>query len=300
MLAAKKVIWTAKNAFGKKQKRVNRSTAGDLFIFFLMSVTAILMSFPLVFTAVNSLKPLDELFIWPPRFYVLRPTLQNFTDLFSVMGKSFVPFSRYLFNSIFVSLTGTAGHVLLASIAAYPLAKHKFPGRKIIFSMIILTLMFPAQVLGISRFVIVAKAGLINTYGALIFPAIAGTLGLFLMKQFMEQMPDSILESARIDGAREMLIFFKIIMPNVKPAWLTLFLIAFKDMWNDAVSPQLYIFNEAYKTLPVALQYVQGGGFARFGAGSAATLILILPPILFFVITQSKIIETMRSSGIKE
>jgi putative chitobiose transport system permease protein len=286
---------------GKKAKTY-RSAWGNILITAMLSLTAIFMALPLVYTVSVAFKPIDELFLFPPRFFVMRPTLKNFNDLFLVMGNSFVPFTRYLFNSFTVTILGTASYVVVASMAAYPLAKHKFPGSRFIFSLIVLSLMFSAYVTGIPRFMILSKLGWLNSYAALIVPGLAGTLGLYLMKQFMEQIPDSLIESARIDGARERKILWLVIMPNVKPAWLTLTLLTFKDLWGDTYSPALYIHHESLKTLPLALSYFNAltAGIARAGAAAAAGLLVLLPPILIFILTQSNVIETMKSSGMKE
>lgn len=285
-----------------KNVKAYRSTWGNILITFFLALTAIFMALPLVYTVSVAFKPIDELFMFPPRFFVIRPTMKNFNDLFLVMGNSFVPFTRYLFNSLTITIFGTAAYVIVASMAAYPLSKHKFPGSKFLFNLIIFSLMFSAYVTGIPRFMILSKLGWLNSYAALIVPGLASTLGLYLMKQFMEQIPDSLIESARMDGAREIRILWQIVMPNVKPAWLTLTLLTFKDLWGDTNSPALYVHNEALKTLPLALSYFNAltAGIARAGAAAAAGLLMLTPPILIFIITQSNVIETMKSSGMKE
>lgn len=278
---------------------LNRSLWGNIIVIIVLSLVAVFMALPLLYSIMNAFKPLDELFLFPPRFFVLRPTLKNFKDLFYLMSNSFVPFSRYIFNSVFISILGTAGHVLIASMAAYPLAKHKFPGSRFLFNLVIFSLMFSGYVTNIPRFIILSNLRLLDTYWALILPYIGATLGLFLMKQFMEQIPDSLIESARIDGANELRIWWYIIMPNVKPAWLTLILFAFRDIWNDAYTPSLYIHNEALKPFSLALSYVQQGGFVRAGATAAAAVLMMMPSIIVFILTQSNVMETMKSAGIK-
>ncbi|MGE5558423.1 MAG: carbohydrate ABC transporter permease [Bacillota bacterium] len=279
--------------------RFYRSKWGTASIIILLVLLAMFMALPLIYTVVTAFKPIDELFLFPPRFYVMRPTLKNFNDLFSAMGQSFVPFTRYLFNSIFVSIVGTIGHVVFASMAAYPLAKHRFPGHKWMFNLIIIALMFNPYVMGIPRFIVLSKLGWLDDYKSIIFPLMAGALGLYLMRQFMIQIPDSYIESARIDGASESKILWSIVMPMVKPAWLTLILLAFRDFWQDG-SAGLYIHYEAMKTLPLTIGYVTTGGIMRAGAAAAAGLLTMLPPILIFILTQSNVIETMKSSGITE
>lgn len=265
-----------------------------------MAVIAVFMALPLVYTVTTAFKPLGELFQYPPRFFVQQPTLKNFKDLFGAMSSSYIPFSRYLFNSLLVSILGTTGHVIIAAMAAYAFAKHKFPGSKLFFNMVVFSLMFSGYVTGVPRFIIMSKTHILDSYAALILPMMAGSLGLYLLKQFMEQMlMDETLESARIDGASEFKILWRIVMPNVKPGWLTLILLSFKDSWGDIGSPSLYIQTEGLKTLPLAMSYVQAGGIARMGAGAANALLIMLPPILIFVLTQSNVIETMKSSGMK-
>lgn len=282
------------------KRKINRSLWGNIIVIIVLTVVAIFMALPLVYSIMNAFKPLDELFLFPPRLFVRRPTLKNFSDLFYLMSTSFVPFSRYLFNSIFISFLSTFGHVMIASMAAYPLAKHKFPGSKFLFNLVVFSLMFSGYVTNIPRFIIMAKLRLLDTYFSLILPYIGATLGLFLMKQFMEQIPDSYIESARIDGANEFKIWWHVVMPNVKPAWLTLILFAFRDTWNDTYTPALYLHNEAMKPFSLALTYIQQGGFVRAGAAAAAAVLMMLPSLVIFILTQSNVVETMKSAGIKE
>ncbi|MEZ0536506.1 carbohydrate ABC transporter permease [Caldicellulosiruptoraceae bacterium PP1] len=277
-----------------------RSTWGNIFITVILALIAVFMALPLLYAILTAFKPLDELFIYPPRFFVRRPTLKNFTDLFYLMSNSFVPFSRYLFNSIFVTVVGTFSYVVIASMAAYPLAKFRFPGSRTMDQLIILSLMFSGYVTNIPKFIVLSKLHLLNSYFALLLPMLSGTFGLFLMRQFMVQIPDSYIESARIDGASDLRIWWHVVMPNVKPAWLTLTLFAFRDFWNDTNSPALYIHDEALKTFPLALSYVNSGGIARAGAAAAAALIMMLPSLIIFIVTQSNVVETMKSAGIKE
>ena len=279
-------------------KKLNRSTGGNVVLFLVLLVGGAFMALPLVYAVVQSIKPMEELFIFPPRFTVRRPTLDNFRMLISVASNLWVPIERYLFNSVFVSLVGTVGHVLLASMAAYPLAKHKFPGSKILFNVIVLSLLFSNQVTYLPQYIVMARAGLIDSYWSIILPSFAMTLGLYLMKQFMEQIPDTVLEAARIDGASETRICFQIVMPQVRPAWLTLIIFAFQSIWNQ--TGLSFIFSEEYKLLPTILRQISAGGIARAGVSSAATMLLIIPPILTFLITQSSVIETMAHSGMKD
>jgi len=281
-----------------KRRRANRSVGGDVCNIILLAFFGAFMALPMVFAIGNAFKPLDEFFIFPPRFFVINPTLDNFTDLFILMAQSWVPFSRYIFNTVFITSIGTAGHVIIASMAAFVLEKHNFPGRNVLFSIVILALMFSAAVTAIPNFLTMSALGWIDTHLALIIPAFAAPIGLFLMKQFMVTIPDSLLESARIDGASEIKIFWVIAMPTVKPGWLTLIIFSFQGLWG--ATGGTFIFSEELKTLPFALSQILAGGIARAGVGAAVMLIMMIVPITMFIATQSNIIQTMSTSGIKE
>lgn len=276
--------------------RLSRSTGGDLFIFVFLAIGAAFMALPLVFTISNAFKPLNELFLFPPQFLVRNPTMDNFYDLIVLMSQSWVPISRYLFNSLFIVIAGMLGNVVAASLAAYVLAKHDFPGRKVINEVIVLSLMFAPAVVAIPNYLTMAWLGWVNTYAAVIVPHWASTLGLYLMRNFIEAMvPDSLLEAARIDGASELRIFSQIVMPMVKPAWLTLIILVFQQLWG--ATGDMFIYSEELKTLPYALNQVAQGGIARQGVAAAITLVMMSIPIIVFVINQSQIVETMGTSG---
>lgn len=278
---------------------LNRSAGGDAGISFFLILMGAFMFLPMLYVIMQSLKPLDELWMFPPRFYVTNPTLENFSDLFSLMNTSWVPFSRYIFNTVLITAAGTFGNLILASMAAYALAKLKFPGRNWMFQIIVLSLMFHQTVNQVTHFIILTTMRMVDTYWAIIIPALATTMGLYLMKQFMESsVSDAVLESARLDGASEFKTFLVIAMPMVKPAWLTLIIESFKGLWNTGAS--VYIQSEQLKTFNYAIQQIVSGGVARAGAGAAATVVMMIVPITVFVVTQSSIIETMGSSGMKD
>ena len=284
----------------RKHKVVlNRSVGGDLGITIMLTLLGAFMFLPMLYVVMQSLKPLDELWMFPPRFIVMNPTLNNFSDLFVLMNTSWVPFSRYIFNTVLVSVAGTAGNLLFASMCAYSLAKIKFPGRKWIFKTIRTSLMFHETVTAVTRFTIMSVLLLIDTPLALIIPAWGSTLGLYLMKQFMEtNVNDSVLESSRLDGATEWKTFWVIAMPMVKPAWLTLIIYCFQGLWNAGSS--IYIHSEQFKSFNYAIGQITAGGIKRAGASAAAQVIMMMVPIAVFVISQSNIIETMGSSGMKD
>ena len=209
------------------------------------------------------------------------------------MGKTgVVTFSRYLFNTVFITVVGTAGHLIIASMGAFVLAKYEFPGGKTFFKIVTVAMMFNGMVTAIPNYLIINKLGWIDTYWSIIIPAFAAPMG------FMEGLPTSLIEAAKIDGANEWTVFSKIVMPNVKPAWMTLIIFSVQGLWNNRAST--YIYSEERKTLVYALQQIQSGGIARTGQGAAVLVVVMIVPILIFVFSESQILETMASSGLKD
>lgn len=281
-----------------KRRKPNRSIVGDLALYLFLALVAFIMFFPIIFAVSNALKPLDELFRFPPKILAQNPTLDNFSDLFVTMGKSWVTFSRYLFNTVFITGVGTAGHLIVASMAAFVLSKYDFPGGQTFFKLVTIAMMFTGYVTAIPNYLIINKLGWVDTYWAIIIPAFASPMGLFLMKQFMEGLPMSLIEAAKIDGASEWRVFSGIVMPNVKPAWMTLIIFSVQGLWNNRAST--FIYSEAKKTLVFAMQQIQGGGIARTGQGAAVLVVLMIVPIAIFIFSESQILETMASSGLKD
>ena len=281
-----------------KNKKPNRSTAGNIFIYSILFLVACAMAFPLVFAICSALKPLDELFRFPPTLFPRQPTLDNFSDLLVTMGQSWIPFSRYITNTVFITLVGTVGNVIIASLAAYVLAKYDFPLGKKFFSLVVTALMFNGYVTAIPNYLLMSRINIVDTYWAILLPALAAPMGMFLMKQFMEGIPMALIESAQIDGAKELRIFWQIVMPNVKPAWLTMIIFSVQGLWNSKASTVIY--SEAKKTLVYALQQIQAGGIARTGQAAAVTVVVMIVPIITFVLSQSQILETMATSGLKD
>lgn len=281
------------------KNRLSRSFTGDLILFIILLAAALFMAIPMVFAISASLKAPNEFWVFPPRLFPRSPTVKSYQDLFTLMNDSWVPFSRYIFNTFFITIVGTGGHVILASMCAFPLAKFRFPGTRLFFNTVVFSLMFSGSVTAIPNYLIMSKLGLIDSYWALILPAFGSSLGLFLMKQFMEQnIPDSLLEAATIDGARAGTIFFKIVMPLVKPAWLTLIIFSVQSLWGIGNTPLIY--SEELKTLSYAFSQIQSAGIARAGVGAAIGVIMMIVPVTVFVITQSNIVETMATSGMKD
>ena len=289
----------AKLRIKKHNHALNRSLGGDIAINTILLLFGAFMFLPMLYAIMQSLKPLDELWYFPPRFYVVNPTMKNYGDLFRLMSTSWVPFSRYIFNTVFISVAGTFGNLILSSLAAYALKKVKFPGRNGMFQIITLSLMFNATVTSITNFLTMSIFGWVDTYLAVLIPAFCTTLGLYLMGQFMESaIEDSVIESARLDGAGEFRTYWHIAMPMVKPAWLTLIIFSFQGLWNMGAS--IYIQSEELKTFSYAIGQIIQGGIARAGAGAASTVIMMVVPVGVFLVSPSNIIETMASSCMKD
>ncbi len=283
---------------GKSGVKLSRSLGGTVAITLFLLVIGVFMALPIVYSLVQSVKPLEEIFAYPPKFFVKNPTFDNYVQVYQLCQNLWVPLSRYVFNSLFISVVGTVVYVFIASAAAFPLSKHKFPGKAIIAAVIVWALLFRPEVTGVAQYMIISGLDMIDTYWSMLLPPLAGTFGVFLMMQFMENaIADSVLEAARIDGAGEYRIFYQIAMPAVKPAWLTLVIFTFQSFWN--VTGVSYIYDESLKTLPSVLSNIASGGLARAGATSAVAVILLIPPIVIFIASQSSMTETMAHTGLK-
>ena len=280
-------------------RKYTRSKFGNFLFFAFLFIFGAFSVLPLVYSVTTSFKPLDELLVFPPTlFTVKRPTLNNYLALPELISGLNVPLSRYLTNSLFISIAGTVLHVIFATSAAFVLSKMDLKFKGTIFLIIQLSLLFNAYTLSIPRYLIYNGMGIIDTYWVYILPAIPSSMGVFLMKQYMDgYIPDALIEAAKIDGADYLRIFWSIIFPNVKPCVLTLSLFAFQTIW--ATIPSGTIFNESLKTLPTVMSTISAGGIARSGASMAATVIMMLPPIIVYLFSQSSVKETMGSAGIK-
>jgi len=282
----------------KGGKRLNRSYGGDAFIITILVIFGLFFAYPLIYAINNAFKPLNEIFLFPPRLWVKQPTLANFQDLFVILNKSWVTFSRYVFNTVFITAVGTAGLIIVASMGAFVVSKYRFPGSKLFFNLVIVTLMFSGYVTAIPNYLIMTKLGWVDTYLAVIVPAFAMPIGFFLLKQFIDTIPNTLLEAAKIDGAQEVRMFVWIIMPLIKPAWLTLMILSVQNLWNARASN--FIYSEQLKTLPYALSQIISGGVARAGVGAAVILFMMIVPLGLFILAQSNVLQTMANSGIKE
>lgn len=264
---------------------------------------AIFMAMPIVFVFSHAFKPIDELFAYPPRFFVQKPTMQNFIDLMNNTSTSGVPMSRYLFNSISITLIVVFVTVLISTMAGYALSKKRFRLKKTIFEINTLALMFVSAAVVIPRYLLIEKVGLLDTFLVHIFPLIAMPIGLFLVKQFIDQIPNELIEAAQMDGATDYQIFRKIIIPLVKPAIATIAILSFQLVWNNTETSTLFVDNENLKTFAFYMTTLtatsSGNTVAGQGMAAAASLIMFIPNLIIFIILQSQVMNTMAHSGIK-
>ncbi|MBR4362592.1 MAG: carbohydrate ABC transporter permease [Ruminococcus sp.] len=279
-------------------KQAGRKIGGTVAIFTFLAVLGLFMMFPIYLILVMSIKPVEELFIFPPKLYAIRPTLDNFSDMFEVLNSNRVPFSRYVFNSVAVTVSVTVLQCIFASMAAFVLAKCRFPGSRLINSVIVVSLLYQSNVIYIMQYIVMAKLGLIDNPLALILPSIASPMGLFLMRQSISQVPDAMIEAAKVDGAGLFRICWQIVMPNQKPALMTIIIFAFQAAWR--IEAGSVVFQEQYKTLPTVVNQAATAGLARAGVAAAAAVFMLIPPIVVFMLAQRQVIETMAHSGIKD
>jgi ABC-type glycerol-3-phosphate transport system permease component len=280
----------------------SKSDISHIKFYAILIPMAILMTLPIIYLISTAFKPMDELFAYPPRFFVRNPTLENFEDLGYVMTMSGIPLSRYMFNSVFSSFLIVAGTLLISVYAAYILSKKDFKSKKLLFSINTLSLMFVPVAVRIPRYLIIEKSGLLDTLVILILPMLAMPVGLFLIKQFMDQVPDAVLEAARIDGANDFRMLHKIIIPMIKPAIVTVAILAFQVSWNTADASMFYVNSESLKTFAyymAAISTATGNSVAGQGIAAAGALVLFIPNLVIFIIMQSNVVNTMAHSGIK-
>ena len=278
--------------------RAGKKHAGTVMIFIFLLVLGIFMILPVYLAVVMSLKPSQEWFIFPPKLYAMDPTLDNFRDMFRSADRLWVPFSRYVANSVLVTVSVTLAQCFTASMAAFVLAKGKFRGSKFLNSVIVVSLLYQSNVIYIVQYMVISKLGMIDTYLALILPNIATPVGVFLMRQSISQIPDAVIEAAKVDGAGRFRICWEVVMPNQKPALMTLVIFAFQAAWN--IQSNTYVFDESLKTLPTAVAQAAASGIARQGVAMAAAVFMLIPPVIVFMAAQKNVIETMAHSGIKD
>lgn len=270
--------------------------------FIILIPFAILMALPILFIFSHALKPTSELFEWPPRFIPRNPTLDNFTNLFNQTAESTIPFSRYVANSIYVTVIGVILTIIITTISAFALSKLKFKGKDTLFNINQYALMFVGTAVAIPRYITISTLGLTDTMIVHILPLLALPVGLFLVKQFIDQIPNELIEAAKLDGATDFQVYLKVIVPVIKPAIATVAILAFQTFWNNVETSNLFINDEEYRTLAFYLSTLTssvGNTVAGQGMAAAASLLMFVPNLIFFVIVQSKVMDTMAHSGIK-
>ncbi len=261
----------------------------------------LVMILPIVYIVNHAFKPLEELFAYPPKFFVTNPSFTNFLKLVDATVSSTVPFSRYLFNSIFVTVCVLGFTLFFTTMAAFALSKMEFRGKRLLLAVNDIGLMFVGLALQIPRYLIVDKLGMHDTYFAHILPIVVLPVGLLLLKQFVDGVPSALIEAAHIDGAGELKTYFSIILPLVRPAMATVSILMFQEVWNNIETSSMYIDTDVFKTFAFYMQTLSSNtnSVAGQGLAAAATLIMFIPNVVLFVIMQSKVMSTMATSGIK-
>lgn len=281
-----------------KYHRLNRSFGGDLALSIVLFAGGAFMLFPLIFSVSNSLKPLHEQWLFPPNLIVKNPTFDWYIDLFNYMGNSMVPMSRYLFNSIYLCAMCTIVCTLSCSMAAYAVSKRHFKGQEALFKLIEISMMFTAPATGIVSYIILANLNPVDQYWPLILPAACNSVYMYIVKNYMDTFPTSVLEAARIDGAGEFRIFWGILMPGVKPAWMTVILFAVQGYWNMGTGS--FVFKEEMKGISAGITAITSISINRSGIAGASSILLMIVPLVTFIITQSNVLDTCSTAGMKE
>ena len=284
----------------KRQKRL-RIRRSQLPAYIALTPMVLLSLLPILYIVFTAFKPIGELFAYPPKFITLRPTFDNFRKLFEASENTVFPLSMYLFNSVVSTVLVVFLGMAIALSAAYVLSKKRFRGREFIFKMNTLSMMFVATAVSIPRYLVVKEVGLLDSFFANVIPMLALPVGVFLLKQFVDQLPDALIEAAKIDGANDYQIILKIVLPIVKPAMSTVAILLFQHSWNSMEASNLFINTESLKTFAFYMNSLSnsGNGVAGVGMSAAASLLMFLPNVILFVIMQSKVMSTMAHSGLK-
>jgi ABC-type glycerol-3-phosphate transport system permease component len=275
--------------------RYKESIGVKTLIYAFLIIGAITMALPYVWMFITSIKPLEEIQAYPPTFIVKNPTLEPYKDLFNM-----IPMGRYILNSLFVAGSITVFNVFATSLAGYAFAKHKFWGRDILFFLFIGSLMIPWQVNIIPGFIIVKNLGWLNTYRGLIIPSMAWcAFGIFLNRQYIYSIPDDLIDAARIDGCSEFTIYFRVVLPMIKPVIATLAIFTFLQQWNNFVWPLVIIHTSDMRTLPLALAVLTGQFGANFGMVMAGAVVATLPMLVVYLMFQKYIMKGVAMSVLK-
>jgi len=289
-------------SYGGLRINPNRFNRNQIGFYIVLVPLAVLMVLPIVYIINTAFKPFDELFAYPPRFFVIRPTLDNFQDMFRFMGQTHMPMSRYFFNSLSSSMLVVIFSVAISLQAGYVLSKKKFKLKKTLFAINTISMMFVPTAVRIPRYLVIEKAGLLDTFSILILPLLAMPVGLFLVKQFIDQVPDALIEAAKIDGAKEGYVITRIVAPIVKPALVTVAILAFQSSWNSHEASTLYINDDSLRTFAFFMNSLGVNTtteVAAQGMVAASSLMLFLPNLIIFILMQSHVLNTMANSGIK-
>ncbi len=286
-----------------KGKRINpvKFERGQIKIIILLLPMVIFMGLPLLYIFMHAFKPMEELFAFPPKFFVRNPTLENFTKLFKFSRTSGIPMSRYIFNSVIVTVVTVLLSLLLTTMSAFALSKIKFKGRELMIEINQVAIMFVGTAVLIPRFMVISNIGLIDSIWAHILPLVAVPVALFLVKQFVDQVPDSLLEAAYMDGATDFQVYRKVIIPMIRPAISTATILVFQQVWTNTETSNYYFNDDSMKTLSFYMNSLVNANNTVAGQGmsAAATLIMFVPNLILFIILQNGVMNTMASSGIK-
>lgn len=279
----------------------SRFHRSQLKFYLLLLPLSVFMVMPIIFIFSHSIKPMDELFAFPPRFFVKKPTLDNFRYMLSSFTTSGIPVTRYIFNSVVITLVTVLGTIAISTSAGYAFSKKKFKMKNVLFSINTIALMFVPVAVTIPRYFLVVEFGLINNFTINILPMLAMPVGLFLLKQFIDQIPNEMIEAAQIDGANDFTIFRKIVIPMTMPAIATISILAFQLAWSNVEPSQMYINDENLKSFAYYMSSftATNNEVAGQGIAAAAALIMFIPNLLIFIFMQSRVMNTMAHSGMK-
>lgn len=280
---------------GTRSRDDTRVRTGRALTLAALTAGLVLVIAPFAWMLLSSFKTNAEIRRSPPTWWPDEPTLSNYVELFQRLDMG-----TYTFNSLFVAVTITLGNVVFCSMVGYALAKIDFPGRRALFAVVLGTLMVPGMVTFVPLFVLVSNMGMVNTYAGMILLFLVGPIGVFLMRQFIAELPDDLIEAARIDGAGEVRIFFQVILPLTGPAMATLGLLTFLGAWNNFLWPLVVAQTEDMYTLPVAVAlYSIGQNATQYGLLMAGAVVVVMPILLLFVLLQRYFVQGIATTGIK-
>lgn len=273
---------------------------GQVKFYLILIPLAMFMILPVIMILNRAFMPLGELFAFPPHIWVHNPTLNNFKSLFALSSTTGVPLLRYLLNSVIVTVLTMLLNLVITILGAYTFSKKNFKGKAALFEINQLALMFVPTAVAISRYMVIVELKLTDTWLVHVLPLAAMPVGLFLVKQFTDQIPDALIEAAVMDGAREMTIIRKIIVPLIRPALATSIVLTFQQVWMAVEASNNYVNDDSMRTLAYYLNSLSTNNtVAAAGMTAAASVILFVPNLIIFICMQSQVMNTMSHSGIK-